>query len=322
LRIVFAGTPAFADVALRAIHTAGFNVVMVLTQPDRPSGRGNTLSQSAVKVTAIELGLTVFQPVSLKSLQAQRVLASVAADVMVVAAYGLLLPKEVLDIPHYGCLNIHGSLLPRWRGAAPVQRAIQAGDTHSGITIMKMDVGLDTGDMLSRKSIELQPDETGLSLHDKLASLGASMIVATLQDYRDQVMLAGKPLTAEKQNDEFATYAAKLQKIEALIDWRSSANIIERQVRAFDPFPGSTASLVSRPAESIKIWKVALSPNPGVPLQSPGTFKLLSNHRLFVACADAWLEILEIQKPGGRRLAVASWIAGVKSLESDAFIPY
>jgi methionyl-tRNA formyltransferase len=320
LRVVFAGTPVFAEVALRAIHTAGLNVVMVLTQPDRPAGRGNALSQSAVKIAAIELGLAVFQPATLKSDEAQQVLNAVAPDVMVVAAYGLLLPKAVLDIPRYGCINIHGSLLPRWRGAAPVQRAIQAGDANSGITIMKMDVGLDTGDMVSSKSIALQPEETGQSLHDKLAELGASMIVDTLKDYRDQMTLGGQPINATKQNDDFATYAPKLQKSEAFIDWRRPAQTIERQIRAFDPFPGSTACLASKPAELLKVWKVALSPDLGVPNQAPGSFRVVSPNRLFIACADAWLELLEIQKPGGRRLAVTSWIAGVKSLESDAFI--
>ncbi|MDX1811781.1 MAG: methionyl-tRNA formyltransferase, partial [Gammaproteobacteria bacterium] len=231
MKIIYAGTPEFAAVALRALLKTSHEIIAVYTQPDRPAGRGRKLTPSAVKQVALEHNIPVYQPASLKDESAQQELANLNADIMVVAAYGLLLPKAVLDIPIRGCLNIHGSLLPRWRGAAPIQRAIEAGDAETGITIMQMDVGLDTGDMLLKKSCEITDADTTATLHDKLAELGGAAIVEALD------LLEKNALPAEKQDDAQAVYAHKLNKAEAVVNWNESAAIIQRKIRAFNPWP-------------------------------------------------------------------------------------
>ncbi|MDR9424677.1 MAG: methionyl-tRNA formyltransferase, partial [Marinobacter sp.] len=237
MRIVFAGTPDFAATALKALLKAGHDIVGVYSQPDRPAGRGRKLVPGPVKQVALDADIPVFQPLSLKSEDAQQELAALKPDVMIVAAYGLILPKAVLDIPTHGCLNIHASLLPRWRGAAPIHRAIAAGDTQTGITIMQMDEGLDTGDMLLKVTTPIRSDDTGGSLHDRLADLGGEAIVEALNQ------LARGDLGPEPQNDNEACYAHKLSKEEGHIDWQRSAADIERLVRAFNPWPGTFTDL-------------------------------------------------------------------------------
>jgi methionyl-tRNA formyltransferase len=238
MKLIFAGTPEFAAQSLSAILAAGHQVALVLTQPDRPSGRGMTLRPSPVKALALASGIEVFQPLTLKDPAVQERLHAVGAEVMVVAAYGLILPQAVLDLPRYGCLNIHASLLPRWRGAAPIQRAILAGDTETGVCIMQMEAGLDTGPVLLSDRLPLASDETAGSLHDKLADLGARLIVNALEKI---------PLPAVPQSDTGITYAAKIEKAEALLDWRLPAAEIERKVRAFNPFPGAATMLEGIP---------------------------------------------------------------------------
>ena len=229
LRIIFAGTPDFSVPCLRALRDAGHEVVAVYTQPDRPAGRGRKLSPGPVKEVAAALGLPIHQPPTLRDPEAIATLRDLGADLMVVVAYGLLLPQAVLDVPRLGCLNIHASLLPRWRGAAPIQRALLAGDRETGITIMRLEAGLDTGPMLSRQALPIAPDETGGSLHDRLARLGGGLIVEALD------RLEAGTARFEPQDDTAATYARKLAKSEALIDWTQPAEALERQVRAFDP---------------------------------------------------------------------------------------
>jgi methionyl-tRNA formyltransferase len=321
VRVIFAGTPPFAERSLAALHRAGFEIALVLTQPDRPAGRGKALKASAVKQTALELGLTVFQPVSLKASDVQQAIANVNAQVMVVAAYGLILPKAVLDAPDYGCLNIHASLLPRWRGAAPIQRAIQAGDTHTGITIMQMDVGLDTGPMISQQSIAISPTANATVVHDELAELGSAMIVQILKDL-DGMIKNGRSLLSHTQPTEGVTYAAKLEKIEAFIDWTKDAQSIERQVLAFDPVPGSTACLAVAPEEVIKIWKVQVHDTEGMQLEGStiGQLRVAEQNRAFVTCGQGHIELLEIQKPGGKRMSVQVWLSGQSSLNNQNFL--
>jgi methionyl-tRNA formyltransferase len=329
LRVIFAGTPPFAQAALKSIYQAGFNIVQVLTQPDRPAGRGKALQLSAVKTQALELDLPIFQPLNLKTEQAQERLRALKPDVMIVAAYGLILPKAVLEIPRYGCLNIHASLLPRWRGAAPIQRAIQSGDAQTGITIMKMDIGLDTGDMLSKEAIAINPDTTAAMLLEELSSLGANMVVNTLKTLAIFAAQA-QDLTGEPQDNAQATYARKLEKAEGAIDWRLPAQIVERQIRAFDPVPGSTGVLTNAPDAPIKIWRAAvvtdeqvqlLIAQPIIGTRVAGAVTLISTNagaRVLVACGASWLEVLEVQKPGGRRMSAQAWLAG-QPLEGQSF---
>jgi methionyl-tRNA formyltransferase len=321
VRVIFAGTPPFAETSLRALHTAGFEIALVLTQPDRPAGRGKALKASAVKQAALELGLNVFQPISLKAVEAQQMIAATKADVMVVAAYGLILPKVVLETPGHGCLNIHASLLPRWRGAAPIQRAIQAGDLCTGITIMQMDVGLDTGPMISQQSVAISPTANATSIHDGLAELGANMIVQTLKDLQ-ALTNQGKTLVSKPQPKEGVTYAAKLEKSEAVVDWAQSAQTIARQVHAFDPVPGSTARFSSAPDEVIKIWKVRVSndENQSTVISEIGKVHLVDQTRVFVDCGQGTLEILEIQKPGGKRMSAQMWLQGQANLNNQNFL--
>jgi methionyl-tRNA formyltransferase len=321
VRVIFAGTPPFAEISLTALHAAGFEMALVLTQPDRPAGRGKALKASAVKQTALQLGLNVFQPESLKTKEAQQVIADVNAQVMVVVAYGLILPKAVLEIPQHGCVNIHASLLPRWRGAAPIQRAIQSGDVDTGITIMQMDIGLDTGPMISQQSMAISPSANASSVHDELAELGAVMIVQALKDL-ETLIKQGKSLASQIQPSEGVTYAAKLEKSEALINWTQDATTIARQVLAFDPVPGSTARLAVTPDEVIKIWKVQVRADKNMrhDVSEIGKLYIAESARVFVACGQGDLELLEIQKPGGRRISAQVWILGQANLNNQKFI--
>jgi methionyl-tRNA formyltransferase len=303
MRTVFAGTPEFAAQALAAVLAAGHDVPLVLTQPDRPAGRGMALQPSAVKRLAMAHGIEVFQPVSLKDGSAQERVADAAPEVMVVAAYGLILPQRVLDLPVHGCLNIHASLLPRWRGAAPIQRALEAGDAETGVCIMQMEAGLDTGPVLLRGVLPVGADETAATLHDRLAELGARLIVEAL---------ARLPLPATPQPAAGVTYAHKIDKAEATVDWRRPADAIDRQVRAFNPFPGAQARL---DGQAVKIWRA--SPLPGV--GEIGTILAVDRSGIVVACGTGALRIEELQKAGGRRLAVREFLAGHALAAGDRF---
>ncbi|RKP58601.1 methionyl-tRNA formyltransferase [Pararobbsia silviterrae] len=312
LRVIFAGTPDFAAAALEAIVAAGFLVPLVLTQPDRPAGRGMKLAASAVKQTALAHGIPVCQPPSLRregkypaeAAAALDTLKSTPHDVMVVAAYGLLLPQEVLDIPPHGCLNIHGSLLPRWRGAAPIHRAIEAGDAQTGITIMQMDAGLDTGPMIRESAVPIGASDTYTTLHDTLAALGAKMIVDALVELETNGALA-----ARAQPADGATYAQKISKEEAAIDWTRSARALQRQIRAFDPFPGAIAHWNGT---TLKLWSADLVNAPeNVGAVAPGTIVSADTQGVVVACGEGTLRVTELQKPGGKRLSARDFLAGV-----------
>lgn len=300
LRIVFAGTPDFAVPALDALLAAGHQVVAVYTQPDRPAGRGRKLQPSPVKRRAQALDIAMEQPESLRSADARDVIAAYRPDVMVVVAYGLLLPQAVLDIPLYGCLNIHASLLPRWRGAAPIQRAIAAGDTESGVCIMQMEKGLDTGPVLLERRIPIRADETGGSLHDQLAGLGADAIVDALAG------LQAGTLQPRLQDDSAATYAHKLTKEEAAIDWRREAVAISRQVRAFDPWPVAVARLEGCP---LRIWGAA--PLPGATAcEPPGTVVRAGADGIDIATGNGVLRITRLQPVGKRPMNSREFLNG------------
>lgn len=306
MRLIFAGTPEFAAQALDALIHAGHEVSLVLTQPDRPAGRGMQLAMSPVKQLALTHHLSVLQPTSLRQPEIQNQLAAVGADIMIVAAYGLILPQEVLAIPKHGCFNIHASLLPRWRGAAPIQRAILAGDGETGITIMQMDEGLDTGPMLLRFPLPITAADTAQRLHDKLAALGADAIVAALA----QLQQGGLP--AQNQDESLATYAAKLSKAEARLDWNRPAPELERAVRAYNPFP--VAQVVFR-GEVWRIWQAAVVNEHG----QPGTVLRADKSGLLVACGEDALLLQEVQKAGGRRLAMAQFLPGNTVAAGDHF---
>jgi len=296
MNIVFAGTPDFAASALTALLEHGCTVPLVLSQPDRPAGRGMQLQMSAVKQVALKHGIEVFQPVSLKKdPQAVDKLRATPMDAMVVAAYGLILPGSVLEIPPRGCLNIHASLLPRWRGAAPIARAIEAGDAHTGVCIMRMEEGLDTGPVLLRESLPIDDADTAATLHDKLAALGARMIVAALQRL-DQ-------LEAQPQDSAGVTYAAKIEKAEAQLDFRQDAQILARRIRAFNPFPGATATINGAP---LKLWGAAAEPHAGD--QAPGTVLASDAQGVLVACGSGALRLTTLQKPGGKRLPAREFL--------------
>ena len=308
MRLIFAGTPEFARVALERLHAAGFAIPLVLTQPDRPAGRGMKLQASPVKAFALAHGMAVAQPRSLRldgkypdDAQAARAAIEAArANVMVVAAYGLILPQWVLDAPRLGCLNIHASLLPRWRGAAPIHRAIEAGDAETGVTIMQMDAGLDTGDMLLVERIPIAPDDTTATLHDKLAVLGGRLIVEALE------IAACGGITRVPQPTEGVTYAHKVEKSESPIDWTQPADAIARKVRAFDPAPGAAAQLAG---ETVKVWRATALPGRGS--VAPGTIVAVDERGIGVACGDgARLEITQLQRAGGKRLAAAEFVRG------------
>ncbi|MBM3341639.1 MAG: methionyl-tRNA formyltransferase [Betaproteobacteria bacterium] len=293
MKLIFAGTPAFAATALSALIAAGHEIMLVLTQPDRPAGRGLKPAPSEVKKLAQRHGLGVEQPLTLKDAAAQASIAHADADAMIVAAYGLILPKAVLALPRLGCINIHASLLPRWRGAAPIQRAILAGDAETGITIMQMDEGLDTGDMLLRRATPIGSEETAGELHDRLAALGGELIVQALQHRPAPI----------KQDAALATYAAKITKEEALIDWRRDALSIQRQVRAYHPFPGALTTLNGERIKLARARVVALAGAPGVVCASaPGA--------LVIACGSGAIEVTQLQRAGGKTMPTAAFLAG------------
>jgi len=294
MTLIFAGTPPFAAVALDALVEAGFAIGLVLTQPDRPAGRGLRTHESAVKLRAQAHGLALAQPANLKDPGIQATLSAVGAQAMVVAAYGLILPPAVLNIPARGCLNIHASLLPRWRGAAPIQRALLAGDTETGITIMQMDEGLDTGPMLLQQRVAIAGDDTGATLHDKLARVGAGAMVQALRT----------PFAARAQDSALATYAEKITKAEAAIDWARDAGAICRQVRAFNPTPGAATAWNG---SVLKIWRATVAENGGA---SPGTVVKVDSDGIFVAAGSQAVKITELQKAGGKRLPAAQFLAG------------
>ena len=303
MRLIFAGTPEFAALALAAIVDAGHEVALVLTQPDRPAGRGMAMHASPVKTRALAAGIEVFQPPTLKDAAAQARIRAVEADVMVVAAYGLILPQPVLDMPRLGCLNIHASLLPRWRGAAPIQRAILAGDSETGVCIMQMEAGLDTGPVLLSAALPILDEDTSASLHDKLASLGAQLIVDAL---------ARLPLPACPQPEAGLTYAAKLAKSEAVLDWRQPATILVRRIRAFNPFPGAVSSLGD---DALKIWHAEVMTECG----EAGVVLSVDKGGIVVACGSGALRLTELQKAGGKRLPVKQFLAGTPVLPGSRF---
>jgi methionyl-tRNA formyltransferase len=305
MRVVFAGTPEFAQVALARLHASGFVIPLVLTQPDRPAGRGMKLQASPVKQFALSHGIAVGQPRSLRldgrwpddARAAQAAIAAARPDVIVVAAYGLILPGWVLELPRLGCLNIHASLLPRWRGAAPIHRAIEAGDATTGITIMQMDAGLDTGAMLLAQTEPIRADDTTATLHDRLAALGGRLIVEAIE------LAACGGLSPTAQPADGVSYAHKVDKAEAAIDWHAAAAVIERRLRAFDPFPGATAQL---DGELLKCWRGIVATGSG----RPGTVLAVDEAGIEVACGSGSLRLIELQRPGGKRLAAREFLAG------------
>jgi len=296
MRLIFAGTPEFAAHALAALLQAGHDVALVLTQPDRASGRGLKLATSAVKALAQERGLKVYQPASLKDAETRMRLAAIGADAMIVAAYGLILPQTILELTRLGAINIHASLLPRWRGAAPIQRAILAGDARTGISIMQMDRGLDTGPIFAAESVAIAADDDSASLHDKLAQIGARLIVAVL------AQLERGELVARAQAGD-ASYAAKIDKAEAAIDWNQAATDIERKVRAFSPQPGASTAIKG---VALKIWRAELSGAQG----AAGTILEAGPRGVVVACGRGALVVRELQRAGGKRLPTAQFLAG------------
>ena len=305
MRVVFAGTPEFARTALASLHAAAFTIPLVLTQPDRPAGRGMKLQASPVKQFAVERGIEVTQPRGLRvdgkhgedARAARAALLALRPDVIVVAAYGLILPPWTLDVPRLGCLNIHASLLPRWRGAAPIHRAIEAGDRQTGITIMQMDAGLDTGDMLLVQALPIAPGDTTATLQDRLAALGGRLIVEALE------LAACGGLVRTAQPAEGVTYAHKVDKAEAAIDWRTDAAVIERRLRAFDPFPGAGSVLQG---ETIKCWRGVTGAGTG----RPGEVLAVGDAGIEVACGSGSLLLTELQRPGGKRLPAREFLQG------------
>jgi methionyl-tRNA formyltransferase len=298
MKVAFAGTPEFAAVALRALLEARLRVGLVLTQPDRPAGRGRRLQPGAVKQAAMAAGLEVRQPRTLRQPEVGEALRRDPPDVLVVVAYGLILPPDILAIPRLGCINVHASLLPRWRGAAPIQRALLAGDDETGVTIMRMDSGLDTGPMLLRLSCPIAPGETAGTLHDRLAVLGARALVTTL------ARLSEGPVAAVPQDDSLATYAPKIEKAEAELDWREPALQLERKVRAFNPWP--VAATTIPPHGRLRIWRSQLAP--GGHGAGPGVILRADANGIDVATGDGALRLLEVQRAGGRPLAAASFL--------------
>ncbi|MCF6758508.1 methionyl-tRNA formyltransferase [Pseudomonas balearica] len=292
MRIVFAGTPEFAAQHLEALLQAGYQVEAVYTQPDRPAGRGQKLMPSPVKQLALQHGLPVMQPATLRDAEAQHALAALQPDLMVVVAYGLILPQAVLDTPRLGCINSHASLLPRWRGAAPIQRAIEAGDSESGVTVMQMEAGLDTGPMLLKVRTPIGPSDTGGSLHDRLAALGAQAVVEAV------ARLQAGSLPGERQDDTLATYAHKLSKDEARLDWQRPAAELERLVRAFNPWPICHSSLAG---DVLKVHAARLVPGQG----EPGRILAVGKDGLTVACGTGALQLTRLQLPGGKPLDFA-----------------
>ena len=309
MRLIFAGTPEFAQVAMAALHAAGHEIVLVLTQPDRPAGRGMKLQPSPVKQWALDQTVPVAQPRSLRldgkhpedAAAARQTLLDAQADAMIVAAYGLILPQWVLDLPPQGCLNIHASLLPRWRGAAPIHRAIEAGDAQTGITIMQMDAGLDTGDMLLVLPCAIATTDTTAVLHDRLAKLGGQAIV--------QALASLHALPHQPQPAGGVTYAHKIDKAEAALDWALSAEVLARRIRAFDPFPGMTVPLITTSGtETLKLWQAVAEPLQAA--AEPGTVVQADAQGVRVACGEGQLCLTQLQRPGGKRLGAADFLRG------------
>ncbi|MCD6046919.1 MAG: fmt [Gammaproteobacteria bacterium] len=302
IKIIFAGTPEFAAISLEAlIHDKRFEIVAVLTQPDRPAGRGQKLQASPVKTLALQHQLLVLQPETLKTTEIQETLKSFQADVMIVAAYGLLLPEAVLSIPKHGCINIHGSLLPRWRGAAPVQRAIETGDQETGVTIMQMEKGLDTGGMFYKKTCPITTEDTSASLMQKIAYLGAEALIESLPK-----IISGE-LNAEKQNEAEANYAKKLEKAESILNWQEIAEVLERRIRAFSPWPGCA---FEQNGQMIKVGKAHVVKNISHAL--PGEVLSCGADGLVIACGKDALCITQVQIPGGKMQPVAQLIISPK----------
>ena len=298
MKIIFAGTPDFAARALEALLAAGHDVALVLTQPDRPAGRGMVLQASAVKKVALAHGIPVSQPERLKDPATHapiRAACDAGAELMVVAAYGLILPQAVLDLPCRGCINIHASLLPRWRGAAPIHRAIEAGDAQTGITIMRMEAGLDTGPMLLARAIAIDPQDSTGKLHDRLARLGGELVVEALSRFDELVPVA--------QPEAGVTYANKILKAEALLDWNQAADVLSRKVCAFNPFPGAVVTLAGEP---VKVWHGTAEAGSG----RPGQVLAADSSGIVVACGEGVLRLTELQKPGSRRVSVADFLNG------------
>ena len=299
LKIIFAGTPDFAATALSALIESEHDIIAVYTQPDRPAGRGRKLRASPVKETALKHDIPILQPEKLKDSEAHDVLRALNADVMVVAAYGLILPQVVLDIPRLGCLNIHASLLPRWRGAAPIQRAIAAGDKESGITIMQMDAGLDTGDILLLSSCQITDRDNGGDLHDRLAEMGAKTILEVLKDIDSDKI---KPI---KQDDSLAIYAHKLDKKEAIINWQDSSENIERLVRAFNPWPVAFTYINDK---TLRIWQAQALPD-NSELEA-GTIISSNKNGVDISCGEGTLRLLKLQPSGSKAMDIASFMNG------------
>ena len=316
MRVIFAGTPEFARVALDRLHTAGFEIALVLTQPDRPAGRGMKLQASAVKQWAQAHQVPVAQPRSLRldgkypedAAAARAAIEAAHADVMVVAAYGLILPQWVLDLPRLGCLNIHGSVLPRWRGAAPIHRAIEAGDTETGVTIMQMDAGLDTGDMLLVHTLPIGPQDSTATLHDALAALGGRLITEALE------LAACGGLRPQPQPAEGITYAHKIDKHEALLDWVQDAQALERRVRAFNPFPVACGLLAGEP---IKFWCAQALPHSAAAV--PGQVLAADAEGVDIATAKGVLRVTRLQKAGGKPLDAADFLRGFEIRPGQVF---
>ncbi len=295
LRIIFAGTPEFAALHLNALIDSKHQLTAVYTQPDRPAGRGKKLQASPVKKAAEAAGLPLYQPTSLKDVEVQKELAAMAADLLIVVAYGLILPQAILDATRLGCLNVHASLLPRWRGAAPIQRAIEAGDNTTGITIMQMDAGLDTGAMLATISCPIGEETTAAALHDALADLGPPLLLDVLGD------IHARQSTAQQQDDNKATYAHKMSKAEAEIDWTLTARELDRKIRAFNPFPVCFSTLGQ---QRVRIWQAHPLDN-GASASAPGTILEAAEEGILVSCGDGQLAIESLQLPGGKALTTA-----------------
>jgi methionyl-tRNA formyltransferase len=311
MKIIFAGTPAFSATALETLKTAGHEIALVLTQPDRPAGRGMKAMPGAVKILAERYGLPLLQPHSLSGAEVNAQLDAIHADAMVVAAYGLILPPGVLALPRYGCLNIHASLLPRWRGAAPIQRAILAGDPETGITIIQMDKGLDTGDMLLKRSIPIGPDDTAQTLHDRLSLLGAECMIETL------MRLEQGNLSPVPQGEIGATYALKLKKDEARINWELGPEIIHRAVRAFNPWPGAHTIM---DGNVLKIWRARIGTGTDGPgHRVPGEIAAIDSSGITVRCGGGTVILEVVQKSGGKKMNAAEFVAGHPLYAGDLF---
>ena len=306
MRVAFAGTPAFAATALEAIAGAGHVVPIVFTQPDRPAGRGMRLTASAVAQSAQKLGLAIAKPATLRDAHARQTLSDANPDVLVVAAYGLLLPREVLAVPRRGCINIHASLLPRWRGAAPIQRAILAGDELTGVSLMQMDAGLDTGPVIASEAIAISARDTAATLTDALAQLGARLLVAALA--------APEAWRASPQDSTLATHAPKVSRQEAGIDWTLPARAIERRVRAFNPAPGAETRMAG---EIIKIWEALSIDQSG----APGAVVVCDGDRVLVGCGSGCLELRRVQRQGGRAMAATDYARGARLAVGAVFDP-